>query len=255
MIAASRQASRNRAGSRGFSLIELLVVIAIIAILTALLMPALVSAKEKGRRAACKNGMRQFILAINLYAADYGEKVPSGLSEFGNGEDEHIPVVSRATRDSLIRYAGSYRILDCPSLGKPFNQEKGWYYGGYGFVIGYNYLGGHTNTPWPPSDASFARWESPQNLNALPTLPLLTDMNDWSPGFGKSFAPHAARGPILKNGNYSNPGPRGFSSATIGAVGGNIGLVDGSVNWKKIAEMQNHNGSRNWGDEGCFASW
>jgi prepilin-type N-terminal cleavage/methylation domain-containing protein/prepilin-type processing-associated H-X9-DG protein len=62
---------------RGFTLIELLVVIAIIAILAAVLLPALSQAREKGRQAACCSNLRQIGLAMWMYAEDNGGWLPT----------------------------------------------------------------------------------------------------------------------------------------------------------------------------------
>ena len=239
---------------RAFTLIELLVVIAIIALLASMLLPALGGAKEKARRARCTSNLRQFVLACHLYSGDHDSRLPSGSSENGNPEDQHTPIISGTTRDLLIKYSGSRKMLECPNLGTPFGSEAGWYYPDYGYVLGFNYLGGHTNTPWSAT-GGFVAWTSPQTTDDESQLELVTDLNAWSPGFGKTFAPHGPNGPISREFDFSNSDASGASSASVGARGGNVGLLDGSVHWRNIEQMQLHHGSRLWGSDGCYALW
>src|ERR1700744_1125275 len=74
---------KQTAESGGFTLIELLVVIAIIAILAAMLLPALARAKESSKRVDCKSNMRQMTLGALLYANDYKQFFPD--HERGDG--------------------------------------------------------------------------------------------------------------------------------------------------------------------------
>src|ERR1051325_9658755 len=70
---------------RSFTLIELLVVVAIIAILAALLLPALGRAKENGKRAVCASNLHQFGLALNMYADDNSGSLPLSTVSLGAG--------------------------------------------------------------------------------------------------------------------------------------------------------------------------
>ncbi len=75
----NRQAtSEHRTTEGGFSLIELLVVIGILALLLAILSPALTEARHRARRAACAANLRQVGMAMHLYAHDFDDSIPFG---------------------------------------------------------------------------------------------------------------------------------------------------------------------------------
>ena len=81
---------------RAFTLTELLVVIAVIALLLALLIPVLHSAREQGYRAVCLSNLKQLTLAWTAYATEYDSKLVRGIA-FSMGirsRDQHIIVVS-----------------------------------------------------------------------------------------------------------------------------------------------------------------
>lgn len=85
-----------------FTLVEMLVVIAIIAILAALLMPALAAARERSRQAKCKNNLHTFMLAIEMYKQPFGDFTPPWLSAM-------YPVYGIGTPEVLICPSDSSR--------------------------------------------------------------------------------------------------------------------------------------------------
>ena len=239
-------------------MIELLVVIAIIAILSALLLPVLSSAKERGRRATCLSNIRQFILATHLYAGDNDQKLPHGDTDNLNKDDTHTPILSTATKSNILQYASPLKVLDCPNLAKSFERNEGWrVQPDYGIAIGYHYLGGQSNTPWPPVASITATWISPQQTGDDPASPLVADLNVYSYSYQRILAPHTARGPVIRDESYFEQRPEAYQQnpQNIGAQGGNVGLLDGSVAWKDIKRLRNYRGSQLWDADGCFGLW
>ena len=121
----SRKRLSDSPGPAAFTLIELLVVIAIIAVLAALLVPALKNALESGRRTACTSNLRQIGVALRLYANDHEGKVPPNLRWDGPPADynfwnSYLMAQSGTTYGGMgLLYANGYaeyaEVYFCPA--------------------------------------------------------------------------------------------------------------------------------------------
>jgi len=124
----------------GFTLIELLVVVAIIAILAAMLLPALSKARERARQAVCLNNLKQLGNTLYMYANDYNDYPPCGHVDFSwypwyreffqyiYGFPTSDEVKRRPYNWNTNHNVSSVSVFVCPSDRRPATSDISWSY-------------------------------------------------------------------------------------------------------------------------------
>jgi prepilin-type processing-associated H-X9-DG protein/prepilin-type N-terminal cleavage/methylation domain-containing protein len=231
--ACGKRGRRGRERGTGFTLVELLVVVAVIALMAALLFPALVQARARARKSACASNLSQIVRAGMLYLQDYDERFPSCYPTEG-------PPYLADHRFLLHPYLKSWDLFYCPErqtvraecldpehdfspgarcMGYGYNWGSGlfWY---ESFAKGDGLVRSVPETPWP---VGVGLSEVAEPAHCL----FFGDTNDYD--FVTLFRPSMPGAASARPSSASSGGLRYEPPRHSG--GNNFAFVDGHVQW------------------------
>ena len=234
-----------RATRCGFTLVELLVVIAIIAILAALLLPALSRGKEAGQRTVCRSNLRQITYGVIMYAGENQDSFPDAL--LGDNSYAAGTISTNAFYYFVNDQHFTVKTVFCPNWYANANPTPKFQLTGLGtnnFLgagIGYYSLWGFpaataTHTNADANGVWTSPWVSPAKTTSTPTAStaLLADkiqMNLVAQNSYGTIVPHTLAGYVRVT---TPPAPE---PDAIGSQGVNVGQMDGSVAWRNQRDM------------------